>query len=290
MGHCEAADPNVDETSPQMQAKQQQMDALIDTPIDFYGKVVDQSGAPVAGAAAKIIIMGAPGHAEDIIQEVQSGTNGVFSLKGIRAFGVNAVVTKKDYRSLPDKNPPGGWSHSLHQATTFPTEQNPAIYILQKKASAEPLAVIRSRGITVLTNGTPTEFSLKNGRAGQDAADSLQAQVWVDAHDPKTTQPYHWKFTITVPGGGLQVRDEHQFAAPSSGYQTSDTVDLAPGNGNWSDVCERRYFVQLPGGKYGRVDISINTKGGLQVEGYINPSGSQNLEFDPSKRIRDHAE
>jgi len=41
------------QTSPQMREKEQQINAMINTPFDFYGKVVDANGAPVSGATAK---------------------------------------------------------------------------------------------------------------------------------------------------------------------------------------------------------------------------------------------
>jgi len=86
---------------------------------------------------------------------------------------------------------------------------------------------------------------------------------------------------------GLQLRtNEYKFVAPSSGYQESDEVDLPAGSPNWSNVCERKYFVKLVGGKYGRITLSVNALGSFQVQGHVNPSGSQNLEFDPSKRIK----
>jgi hypothetical protein len=136
-------------------------------------------------------------------------------------------------------------------------------------------------------DGTVAAFDVASGHKRKDFTGGVQVQTWVDAHDPKSQQPYHWKFRVSIPGGGLQLRtDDYQFVAPSSGYQASDEVDMSPSNEGWNDQSERDYFIKLADGKYGRIRLSVNAHGSFSIEGHINPSGSQNLEFDPSKRLK----
>jgi hypothetical protein len=276
---------------PDLVERQRKLDETLKIPIDFYGKAVDENGQPVSGATAKISVMGEVGKVEGLTKySVISDQNGLFSLKGIHAMSVMVTVSKDGYHTLPDKAPPGGWSRITNQNITFPTENSPAVFPLKKKAIAEPLIVLNTNAISVGTDGTPFEFNLEKGRVVKNETGTFRVQTWVDAHDPKSNQPYHWKFRVTIPGGGLQIRtNEHGFTAPSSGYQGYDEVDMAPGSANWGNVCNRNYFVKLADGKYGRISLSINTKSFFVVDGYLNPSSSQNLEFDPSKRLEPRA-
>jgi hypothetical protein len=72
------------------------------TPIEFYGKVVDQDGKPVGGAIADVIWtdMSAKGSSQ---MEVTSDADGLFSITGIRGKGMTVQVNKDGYyRQLTD--------------------------------------------------------------------------------------------------------------------------------------------------------------------------------------------
>jgi hypothetical protein len=273
--------------NPQLQANQARQDAIVNVPFSFYGKVVDPTGQPVGGASAKVTLWGEPGSAKASSErKILSGADGMFSLKDVRAVSIEVVVTKEGYRTMPAKTPPGGWGLNL-QDRSFPTAAAPAIFPLQKIGGGEPLVVFHTGGMDVSQDGAVAAFDLASGHKRKDFTGGVQVQTWVDAHDPKSQQPYHWKFSVTMPGGGLQLRtDDYQFVAPSSGYQASDVVDMTPGSGPWSDVSERSYFIKTADGKYGRIQLSVNAHGSFAIEGYLNPSGSQNLEFDPTKRLK----
>jgi len=277
--------------TPQQQANQQQQDAVVNTPFSFYGKVVDQTGQPIGGATATVTLWGEAGSGKaSSKRNILSGADGMFSLKDVRAVSIEVVVTKEGYRTLPAKTPPGGWGLNL-QNRSFPSATDPAVFPLQKIGIAEPLVVFHTGGMDVSQDGAVAAFDLTSGHKRKDFTGGVQVQTWVDAHDPKSQQPYHWKFSVTVPGGGLQLRtDDYQFVAPSSGYQAADVVDMTPGNGSWSDVNERNYFIKTADGKYGRIRLSVNAHGSFSIEGYLNPSGSQNLEFDPHKKLKPGAQ
>lgn len=138
------------------------------------------------------------------------------------------------------------------------------------------------------TDGTPLGFNLERRRVVKGQPGTFNVQIWVDAHDLKSPQPYHWKYRITVPGGGLQqTQNVYEFSAPSSGYQEFIENEIVPGVSGWNDSREQMYFVKLADGKYARIRFEIRALGDFFIEdGYLNPSGSQNLEFDSAKRIK----
>ncbi|MGD0615759.1 MAG: hypothetical protein ABSA69_10005, partial [Verrucomicrobiota bacterium] len=56
----------------------------------------------------------------------------------------------------------------------------------------------------------------------------------------------------------------------------------------WQSTLAQTFYIKDPQGRYGRlfIDLSTNSKRpdtGVTVEAWINPSGSQNLEYDSAR-------
>jgi hypothetical protein len=278
-------------TPQEIQERQQkQDDELKNNPFNFYGRVVDENGQSVADAKATILVQGELGSTQGSTEyDVQTDGDGLFKLENSHSFGVIVTVAKNGYYTLPDEhNGPWYWLFGDGKRDSMPTKQQPAIFHLKKKGLTEPLIVMKTGAAKVLSDGTPLQFNFEKGHVVKGQPGTFLVQTWVDPHDPKSNQPYHWKFRITVPGGGLQPQtDEYQFIAPTSGYQASDKVDVAPGTPMWSDVKERDYFVKLADGKFAQVRVNVNAHGSFGIaQGLINPAGSPNLEFDSAKRLK----
>jgi hypothetical protein len=123
------AQANATQLSPQQQEQQRRVDQTVNTPFDYFGRVIDQDGHPIADAIAHISVMGEVGKTEgETKHEVASDANGFVSLKGIRAFGIIVTVSKVGYLTVGSSEPPGGWSSTKH-----PTVEKPALFHLQKK-------------------------------------------------------------------------------------------------------------------------------------------------------------
>jgi hypothetical protein len=107
------------------------------------------------------------------------------------------------------------------------------------------------------------------------------------------SRPYEFIFTLSVPNGGLQVsEDAYTYLAPQNGYQMSWSFENKPQNNPpdfpWTKTC---YFQLRNGKMYAGVRLGF-CNGGFDFffDGYLNPSGSRNLEPDPEKLITDPAE
>jgi hypothetical protein len=276
---------------PVLSAQARQDEALKNNPFNFYGKVLDEQGQPVAGATVTILVGGELGKTTGEMKHIlQSGPDGLFSLEGVHGVDVSVTVTKDGYYTLPSKHEGAWyWMERGFKPGTMPSKDQPAIFPLQKVGPTEPLAILKTNGsINVPTDGTLIEYNLERCRVVKGQPGTFNVQLWVDAHDPKSNQPYRWKFRITVPGGGIKpTLNEYEFSAPSSGYQEFIENEVTPGVPGWNDSREQMYFVKLAGGKYARIRFEIRALGDFFIEeGYLNPSGSQNLEFDPAKRIK----
>jgi hypothetical protein len=103
-------------------------------------------------------------------------------------------------------------------------------------------------------------------------------------------QHYNWHCRISVPQGGLVERKgQFDFQAPADGYKPSDDIVMLQTAEKWQPQAKRTYFIQLPGGKYGRLTFYMIAQGDqfFEIESYLNPTpGSRNLEFDPNKAVK----
>jgi len=104
---------------------------------------------------------------------------------------------------------------------------------------------------------------------------------------------YNWSLSVNIPSGGMQeITDIYPNEAPAEGYESEITFDFPTNIPNWTYSFTRSFFFKSQNGQfYGR--ISVNVMANFQppptlfdAEIYVNPSGSRNLEFDPSKQIR----
>jgi len=116
----------------------------------------------------------------------------------------------------------------------------------------------------------------------------LRIECWAQDDKKDTQRRYSWHCHISVPRGGLAVREgEYNFEAPLDGYQEYD--DIAPPAERWSGSAERQYFVKTASNHFARVNLRIHPGGEhfFVVGSYFNPqAGSRNLEFDPTKEIK----
>jgi len=76
--------------------------AAYKTPIEFYGKVVDQHGAPVVGAAVMLLPFDNMGESSRTKMMLRSDEQGGFSIKGLTGLAMGVQVTKDGYMTLPD--------------------------------------------------------------------------------------------------------------------------------------------------------------------------------------------
>jgi hypothetical protein len=69
------------------------------------------------------------------------------------------------------------------------------------------------------------------------------------------------------------------------GYEPSGLVEMkSSSEGNWQGRMKLQYFVRLAEGKYARILLDLMShNGSLRIQGFTNPSGSRNLEYDPQQ-------
>jgi len=264
--------------------------ATFSAPIEFYGRVVDQNSQPVSDAEVGF-------QAAD--QFMASGTrysaksdgDGYFSITGIRGAGLDVIVSKHGYdtsKGHSDQTFGYGMGPDSFRKVP-PTKDKPATFVLRKKAAPDRLVRISSRQYLITKDGTPNEVNLETGKAVAAGEGHLRVECWANDELKDDQRRFDWKCRISVPRGGLVERNpEFDFEAPEDGYRPAEeiTVRADDPRQRWSPEEDREYFLKLGGGKYARVHLSVGVGRNPMVilESYLNPSGSRNLEYEPSKQ------
>jgi hypothetical protein len=249
--------------------------------LEFYGRIVDQDGRPVAG----MDVLAKVGTYEYIDQgggsdhSTKSDSKGDFSFVWMTGAGVGFILTKPGYvydQRLPSSTRPNDYK---------PESGNPVIFRVWRLKGPEPMVHTKiTSGIP--NDGTTVSFNPLTGRGNGDLEVTL-ARVASDA-DPK--KPSDWNLTIGVRNGGIiENHDTYPNEAPASGYVPAITVVLRSGEKGGSSHFDRSYYFKSDGGGvFGRMDIFVGARfqpqnGLFGAEIFANPSGSRNLEFDPNK-------
>lgn len=253
-------------------------------PIEFYGKVVDQFGEPVAEATVQFTwtAIDDSHHAEML-----SGADGRFQFAGVRGSGLDVSVRKVGY--LPTSQSSGGFEYAAFFKDAFhvPDRQNPVVFRLQKLLGSEPVYVFLFEA-TAKPNGVPLLLDVHDGKLGNIGELSLMVELGPDRTD------FGPAYTIRVTGlNGAQLlatTEEFPFSAPEDGYQGSFVLVQPATRESYQPTKNLRFYVRLAGGRYAFVgmEVALLSQGTeVRFSGGVryNEKWSRNLEFDHRKWI-----
>ncbi len=198
---------------------------VLATPIEFYGKVVDQNGDPVSEANVDYGTID-KFDANGSNYRGRSDENGNFSISGIRGQ-LTVGVQKDGYYNIHGKSD-AAFAYGVGPDATRkepPTKDNPAVFVLQKKGLADPLIPVDGGQIDIPRTGEPFSIDLATGKPGHG---DLQVETWIG---DSSQRRFDWRYRLSVPGGGLAERKgQFDFEAPGDNYQTSIDVNMSANN------------------------------------------------------------
>lgn len=272
--------------------------------MDFYGKVVDDQGNPIAGAAVKIhtrhyspnpqaFFLGVSEH------ERKTDAKGCFSVEGM--VGLDLMIAEINKIGYEFKISGHKTSFDYEKGNTMvhkPDPRNPVVYRLRKKGE-ETYVVNNTFSFVFSAKGPRSHYGrdflaqaaieAKDGKIpfeviGGEGLEGVRRQCDLNgraAYDPQTKT---WT-VVLAPGnsdGGLIVSDRILYEAPKEGYELSHTFLLKNG-----EVLDKRYIYLRARNPaiYMRLDL-----GGDLVQAdadhiwftgdlFINPYGERNLEM-----------
>lgn len=277
--------------------REQKIHEMANAPIDFFGKVVDEKGIPVAGASTFYIVGSFSFEGSPTLQGPNTDATGLFSITGKRGPDFSIRIEHSEYYKTSSADQQFEYARKAYmpgkEPPSPPTKENPAIFVLKKKGIAEPLVHHQRIKTQLPMNAAPVTINVKSGQAGGGGNEVISITMKSDGDKLplNTFHPFDWSVTIEAPGGGIVERtDALDFEAPADGYVPQQTINMPASlpKDAWKSDIQRDYFVKFASGNYGRVRLNISgDKGRSIAEVFLNPaSGDRNLEFDPAKVIK----
>ncbi|MBB5353141.1 hypothetical protein HNR46_003394 [Haloferula luteola] len=255
------------------------------TPIDFWGKVVDQNGNPIVGVKADIVIDEQAGMKSYV---VFSDEKGLFELLGKKGARARVRVTKDGYAATSNETMGSDvssrtiyYSMDAMPAYAPPTRDNPQVFVLRKKNPPADLGYSEKDHVAVNKNGTPQKIAL---RAGGKAIE-IEVRCWSSCPVPFSYDKYDWRAEIRVSAGKLRAITEiDPVTAPTDGYQPVFRLEMPKDmEGNWirsSPNGTRDFWIQFDDSTYAKARIEVKTgrTHEADAEVWYNLDGTNNFE------------
>ena len=102
--------------------------------IEFYGEALDETGAPLKGATAKIRCLIFP--EKLFLTNVPTDANGLFVLEGLTGQALTAAVTKEGYEEVPGTNENHFDYYGVANCLR-PNRDKPVVFRLRKKSPVQ---------------------------------------------------------------------------------------------------------------------------------------------------------
>lgn len=259
-------------------------------PLNFYGKVVDQNGAPVAGvevkAAVRLVKEPLPGIIGDgfdylVASTASDGTFAFLNRTG-EFFGIDKIQ-KEGYLVSATVHEKTYYYYASDEMKYRPNPSVPEVFKIWKQMGAEEL-IEKNLKYKLTTEGRSYGLDLLNGAQAKAYA---IADIRVSMTAPSVIKPhvkYDWNFVLEAAEGGLiETSDDYMYLAPVDGYVSRIQVSFNASDANWSDNFRKRFYVMSRNGSvYARIEIlvgvALNGHGYLHIESASNPNSSRNLE------------
>ena len=267
-----------------------------DVPIVFYGKIEDQFSNAVSNALVNFGVRVMNGYESTVKSgQVVSDASGFFTISGYKGQDLGLGVQKTGYVFV-SMNGSGIYSKlGPEEERAHPDPNNPTVIKMWKLQGAEPL-IHFSFQTRIPCDGSPISFNLRSGQVVNSDGDliiRLQSPAELN-----TSQQYDWQAFIAPVNGGIVSADyslEKRFEAPEAGYASEFDIKNIKDVRPWSSAFHGGFYFKSQGGRsFGKLDLGIvvyASRNGLvpiTIDGYINPSGSRNLEIDPAKVVEAH--
>jgi len=262
-----------------------------DVPIDFYGKLEDQFGNPVAGAEIKgsIRVISGDRQGTDWLTTT-SDPEGLFEFHG-RGQDISTMPSKKGY-ALASLN--GGGNYSLlapEQERLHPDPNNPVVVKMWKLQGAEYLLSI-DQHYNIHYTTQPISFDLLAGSVVPRGGD-IRLTVKRSQGLMSGRSPLDWSLQVEAIEGGLMDTEGQEritYVAPKTGYAPSTNFIFSTNPPyKWFGGFDQMFFVRSRNGQvYSKLRFSFNINDdpdgfmSIGVRGIANTNSSRNWEADPN--------
>lgn len=254
-----------------------------DGKIEFYGKVIDHRGDPVAGATVEFMVltsMHIVSNRHNSIAEVLTDKLGRFEVVGKRGSSMSVQRVKKDgYRFLT-----GGKTFS------YDFSKGPKRHLSDRMQPVELTMVPSEFNFTsiVRPQHVGSRFNWNSGPIEVPIGKTGEVLILRPTRDMELGERkgFAWSVEVQIKNGSLMRRNkgDNLLLAPMMGYNESVVVGHKRGAVDWGGGLRGANFVfKTSAGKYGRFALDIYpdvTDGqvGAGVKFHFNPTGERYLD------------
>jgi len=253
------------------------------TPQDFYGRVIDQYGKPVAGVPfeATVKVKEFLGdHAKVQRQSTQSDAAGRFQFTGMHGIKLILNATMDGYSA----NQVG---LAVREKKTSPDDRADVL-IWKFKEKLPPLPYKRACVLMddLQCDGTPLKEHVVFSGVADVAGMNHDDMQFTLMRSPLRLQPgetnWDWTLKIEAPNDGLVAQnDPYPYWATNSGYQPVYEASMKASDAGWHGYVTQSFYFKNWQGLYGTMAVQLHTgttPAKLRVVLLINPDGTQNLQ------------
>lgn len=257
-------------------------------PINFWGKVIDQDGTPLAGVNIKSQIRHWDFPAELdpdgnlIKRESTTSVDGLFNISGDRGDDLGLKLEKDGYALEPKMKT--GFGYGTAERFTA-SQEKPMIFRMWSTNIHEQL-ITGEKMFQIMPDGRTYAVDLTKGTISESGDGDLK--IWIKRPNPIVFgQRYNWSCEMDVVNGELlQETDSYSsmFLAPSEEYVSSFQFEQKVGSGWGDSTGSKRFYLMLKNGQeYGRMTVKLyayyndHIPGLIDIKYAINPSDSRIL-------------
>jgi len=256
-----------------------QLMKMEESPIDFYGRVVDENGRAIQGAEVDYVIRGvgtyadtpAPGSTQNGM--LISDSLGSVNLLGKRGVGLTISTIKKEgYKSPPYVALSFTFNFRSSKRTSI---ENPALLMVVKNGIPGAYMVYE-KTFKVSMAGLPFDLIVPD-------ADITFHVIMNSYKRPSDRRDYRWSSSISMTGGKFQqIAGEIPSLAPIDGYVEKMEFSYPSLTERWQSGVRLQGVYRTDAGKYGNFSIQVAAEDATDVSlgagrVFFNPSGNRNI-------------
>jgi len=249
------------------------------TPIEFYGKVMDQYGNPVPSATVNLCW----GKGTNLL--MQTLQDGSFIFSGATGAGLDIRLYRNGYDAGRQSYAYFHYANFFDEKFHLPNPTNPVVFRLQKLENPEPMYV-RSTSLALDVTNTVVWVDVCTGEKG--ASGDIGFSLVRDEFPGKRSSGYTLNILTQAGGGVVITNEEFMFHAPESGYSPQKAIPHRPSGSNDQrfDPCmELQLYLKTADAKYAAIEVAagqfMKPEAYVRLVTHFNPSGSRNLEMGP---------
>lgn len=261
----------------------------MNTPIKFWGAVVDQDGSPISDVHVTMAVrqweysLGQGPRTKHPKRELITRSDGRFQWTDGEGDAVSIEsVVKQGYRLSPKTY--------LGYGAVSGSSENPVVFRMWKVLVAERL-VHADKFWGIIPDGRLYTLDLL-GQKKSDGRTNGDVVVQISRSKAPGQKIYDWWFMIEGIGGGvIESTNEFMYLAPETGYQDRYIYQAPANSTNWLFTVKKNFFVKSRHGQvFARMAVEVfsdyQDQAVFSVDYYANPAASRVLEYDVSQELR----